>query len=329
MATKVPWNRPRTAPIVLVSGSESVTAERAIRSLRRDARALYPDLEYTTLDAVEYSPGSLLSLAGPSLFGEPRYIEVTSVEHCSDEFLEDALRYVVSSADDVTVVLRHGGGNRGKKLLDTIRKLDTAVEIECSAITRDQDKQGFVLAEFDAAGRRIHPQALRKLVDAFSGDLPELASACQQLIADVAEDVTESDVETYFGSRVEATAFTVAAAAIAGRTGEALVTLRHALSTGASPVPIVAAFAMKVRLMAKVAGVRGGGAQLAKLIGAAPWQINQARTEAQGWSQAQILEALTTIAETDAAVKGAERDPIYAVERMVRCIAQRESILHV
>lgn len=326
MATKVPWNKPQAAPVVLVSGSEAVTAERAIRSIRRGLKATYADIEYSTIDAAQYTAGALLAYAGPSLFGEPRLIEVSSVEHCSDEFLEDALRYVGQPEPDVTVVLRHAGGNRGKKLLDTVRKLDITVEIECAAITRDADKQAFVHSEFEAAGRRIVPAALRRLVDAFSGDLSELGSACQQLIADVTGDISEADIDTYFGARVEATAFTVADAAIAGRTGEALVTLRHALATGADPVPIVAAFAAKIRLIAKVAGVRGSGAQLAKMVGAAPWQVDRARREAQDWTPEQILVALRTVAETDAAVKGVERDPQFAVERMVRCISQRQPL---
>lgn len=326
VTTKVAWSQPRPAPIVLVSGSESVTAERAIRAIRRQLRAEHPELEYSTIDADQYSPGALLAFAGPSLFGEPRLIEVSSVEHCTDEFLEDALRYVGQPEAEVTVILRHAGGNRGKKLLDAVRMSDASIEVECAAITRDADKQAFVLAEFSAAGRRIDAQALRRLVDAFAGDLPELASACQQLISDVSGDVALSDVDTYFGSRVEATAFTVADAAIAGRTGEALVLLRHALATGADPVPVVAAFAMKARLMAKVAGVRGSGASLAKAVGAAPWQIDRARKDSQGWTPAQLVTAISVIAETDAAVKGVERDPVFAVERMVRCVSQRVAL---
>lgn len=323
MVSKVPWSRPRPAPVVLVSGGESVTAERAIRAIRRELKSQSPELEYSVVDAAQYSPGALIGLSSPSLFGEPRLIEVSSVEHCSDDFLSDALRYVVAPEPDVTVVLRHSGGNRGKKLLTAVRALDVAIEIECATITRDTDKQAFVQVEFQVAGRRIQPQALRRLVDAFSGDLPELASACQQLISDVVGDVTVAEVDRYFGSRVEATGFTVADAAVAGNTGEALLALRHALATGVNPVPIVAAFASKVRLLAKVVGVRGSGSELAKAVGAAPWQIDRARREVQSWTPDEILVAISTIAETDAAVKGVERDPAFAVERMVRCISQR------
>jgi hypothetical protein len=63
---------------------------------------------------------------------------------------------------------------------------------------------------------------------------------------DTSGEVTEETVEKYYGGRVEATAFKVADAALAGRAGAALSMLRHALATGVDPVPLVAALAMKV-----------------------------------------------------------------------------------
>ena len=171
-------------------------------------------------------------------------------------------------AESTTLVLRHRSGVRGKKLLDAVRAgTGGGIEIVCAELKRDVEKQDFAAAEFRAAGRKISPGALRALVAAFSDDLRELSSACRQLISDAPGDVTESVVARYYGGRVETNSFAVADAAIAGRHGEALVALRHALDSGADPVPMVAAFAMKVRTMAKVSGVRGGGPQVASSLG--------------------------------------------------------------
>ena len=93
---------------------------------------------------------------------------------------------------------------------------------------------------------------------------------------DTSGEVTEETVEKYYGGRVEATAFKVADAALAGRAGAALSMLRHALATGVDPVPLVAALAMKVRAVARVADLRGSSASLAKDLGMAPWQVDQA-----------------------------------------------------
>lgn len=316
------WSDVRPAPVVLVSGAEDVLADRAIRLLRDTLRAEDPSLEVTDLDAATYAAGDLLSVASPSLFAEPRLVRVEGVEKANDAFLDDALGYLEAPADDAYLVLRHAGGQRGKRLLDAIRRgAGGGIEILCAPITRESDKTDFVIAEFAAARRRIAPGAVRALVAAFSDDLAELAGACRQLLADSPDEITEDTVQRYYGGRVETTAFAVADAAIAGRTGEALGLLRHALATGADPVPIVAAFAMKVRTMAKVAGSRGSSGELAARFGMAPWQVDRARRDVQGWTDESLGRAIEALALADAQVKGAGRDPVYALERMIQTLA--------
>jgi DNA polymerase-3 subunit delta len=318
------WNEIRPASVVLVSGAEDVLAERAITMLRDFLRGEDPALEVSDLEADGYRRGELMTLASPSLFGEPRLIRVAAVEKASDDFLLDALDYLQQPAESTTLVLRHRSGVRGKKLLDAVRAgIGGGIEIVCAELKRDVEKQDFAAAEFRAAGRKISPGALRALVAAFSDDLRELSSACRQLLSDAPGDVTESVVARYYGGRVETNSFAVADAAIAGRHGEALVALRHALDSGADPVPMVAAFAMKVRTMAKVSGVRGGGPQVASSLGLAPWQVDRARRDLAGWSDEGLARAIEALAATDAAVKGAERDPVFALERLVGIIAAR------
>jgi len=112
-------------------------------------------------------------------------------------------------------------------------------------------------------------------------------------------------------------------AAIAGQRGEALVTLRHALATGADPVPMVAAFASKLRTMARVSGANGSSSQLASQFGLAPWQVDRARRDLRGWSDAGLGRCIQALAETDAEVKGAGRDPVFALERMIGVVSAR------
>ncbi len=129
-------------------------------------------------------------------------------------------------------------------------------------------------------------------------------------------------VEQWFGGRVEVTGFRVADATLAGRADQALSLLRHALATGADPVPLVAAIAAKVRAMAKVsASGRGRSADLASALGMAPWQVDRARRDLNGWTDDGLAVAVIALAEADTAVKGGGRDPVYAVERAVMTIA--------
>ncbi|MEN2740854.1 DNA polymerase III subunit delta [Microbacterium sp. X-17] len=322
---QVAWREPRAAPIVLVSGPEEICAERAIAGIRELLKAEDPSLEVSDIRADDYAPGTLLAVSSPSLFGEPRLVRVTGVERCSDAFLAEAISYLAQPQDGATIVLRHTGATqRGKKLLDAIRAGEGGgIEIACPAVKRDSDRFDFAAAEFQAARKRIVPAALRALVSAFAEDLTELAAASQQLIADVPGDVTEDIVRRYYGGRVELSAFAVADTAIAGRYGESLIALRQALASGADPVPLVAAIASKLRTMARVAGNREPSAALAARLGLKDWQVDRARRDLSGWSEASLGLAIQATARADAEVKGGSRDSVFALERLVTVISTR------
>ncbi len=318
-------------PVVLVTGAEDLLADRAIDAVGRLVRARDPEVVLERIDAREYEPGRLSQLAGPSLFGGGTLIVADAVEAAADAFVEDARTHLDAGAvDGVHLVLRHGGGNRAKALLDAARAAG-AQEVVCAPITRDEDKVDFASAEFRRHGQPISGQAVRALVDAVGSDLRELAAACHQLATDALADeqgapgarIEVDLVEEWFGGRVEVTAFRVADAAVAGRAEQALSLLRHALATGADPVPLVAAVAAKVRGIAKVSAAgRGRSADLAGALGMAPWQVDRARRELSGWTPQGLSAAIIALAEADTAVKGGGRDPVYAVERALLTITE-------
>ena len=101
------------------------------------------------------------------------------------------------------------------------------------------------------------------------------------------------------------------------------MTLRHALASGADPVPLVAAIASKLRTMARVAGSREPAAALAARLGMKDWQVDRARRDLTGWNEASLSTAIQAAARADAEVKGASRDAVFAVERLVTVIATR------
>jgi DNA polymerase-3 subunit delta len=288
--------------------------------IRAQVRAVAPDVEITRLNAGSYTAGSLAMNVSPSLFGEQKLIEVDGLEAMNDAFLADALKYVVQPEPEAFLVLRHGGGVRGKKLLDAIKAAGWPV-VDCQPLKKDAEKIAFVTAEFRAASRRIDPDAVHALVNAVGAQLAELAAACSQLIADATTGVDAAMVDKYYGGRVEATGFKVADAAMAGNGPLALSTLRHALATGADPVPIVAALASKLRSLAKVAGAQGSSSQIAKQLGMQPWLVEQAQREVRRWTPEGLVRSIQVTAEADAQVKGLSRDPVYAVEHAVTVIA--------
>lgn len=316
----IAWHATPLAPLVLVSGPEDLLAERAVGLVIEQARATHGEVEISDVDAAAYESGMLDVLASPSLFGEPRVVVVRRVEACNDAFLTDALEHLDHLADDVHLVLQHGGGVRGKKLLDAVKSAGHPVVV-CEAIKKDSDKTAFVSDELRRAGRRADAGGVRALVEAVGSDLRELASAVAQLVADTKGTIGAQVVEQYYGGRIEATGFRVADAAVAGKVAESVALLRHAMSTGVDPVPLVAALAAKLRTLAKVAAMRGRSGMSAGDLGLAPWQVDRARKELGRWTPETLAAAIDAVAQADAEVKGASRDPRFAVERAVLRVA--------
>ena len=315
------WRATAPHPVVFVSGPEEYFAGRAICSLREKLKEVDAALEIHEIDAADYQAGQLLNITSPSLFAEPRLVIISGFERCSDELITDGLKYIENPTSDTTVILRHSGSSvRGKKLVDAIRASSNCAEIACLAIKGDGEKLAFVQSEFAHASRKITQGAAKALLDAFADDLAELAGACLQLLQDSAETITDDIVERYYGGRVETNAFKVIDAALAGQSGNALGLLRHALATGADPVPLVAAISMKMRQLAKIYGNRNASAAT---LGMAPWQMDRAKRDLAGWSEDGLAIVIQRLADADAAAKGAERDPVFTLEKLVALISNK------
>jgi len=324
MAVKAPveptWHRAAPAPVVLVSGPEDVLGERAVELISHALREADAPPAVTRLEAAGYRAGDLLAATSPSLFAEPGLVVIDGAESMTDAFLTDALAYVAAPDPDVVVVIRHRGGVRGKRLLDALR--GTHPEYTCPAITRDADLASFVSGEFQRASRRVSATAVRALVDAVGGDIAELAAASAQLMSDVDGTIDDDLVARYYGTRVNATGYAVADAAIAGDAARAVSLARHAIETGTDPVPLIAALASKLRILVKVGAARGRGGIDPRELGLAPWQVDRARKELGRWDANRLATAIEAVAQADADVKGASRAPAFALERVVRTVAE-------
>lgn len=317
-------------PLVLVFGPEQILAERAVAGTLDELRVKAPDLEVIRAYAAAYEPGALALQTSPSLFGGAKAVIVHDVDQAGEELQQDLLTAVGAGGDDpdLTLVVTHAGGNRGKKVLDALKGAGARV-IDAPAIKSDRDKADFAMHEFRRARRKATSEAVHALVEAVGKDVRELAAACQQLITDTTGVVDEQVVLTYHGGKVEATGFRVADAAMAGDAGEALRLLRHALAVGVDPVPIVAVLGQQVRQLIRVGSAgRGRSADLARDLGLAPWQVDKARRALSGWTAEALGRCVEAVAAADFEVKGGGRDPVYAVERAVLTITREKDAPH-
>jgi DNA polymerase-3 subunit delta len=310
-------------PLTFVTGPEELLRDRAVAAVLARARAADRETELHDLFAPGLGAGQLNGHASPSLFGEFTVIVLRDPQDASDDVIAEVRSYCAAPAEDVALVLVHPGGVKGKAVLDAARKAGAEV-VECKQLKWESDKVRFAQAEFAQARRKVSPDAVAALVDAVGSDLRELAAACAQLVADTTGLVDRAVVERYHAGRVEVSGFKVADAAVEGRPEEALRLLRHALATGADPVPVNAAIAAGLRNLARVAGASRGARpdDVARDLGIAPFQVRKARGQLAGWSAAGVARAIVAVARADEQIKGAGADPVYALERAIVTIGR-------
>ena len=308
---------------VLISGPEQVLAERTATSIIESLRAGDPATEVVRIDAASYEFGKLQLYASPSLFGGAKILDVRDLDEACDDLIADVVAVTTTGLDVGTLIVQHKGGVRGKTALDVLKKAGAYV-INVPAIKSDRDKSAFVANEFRSKGRLVASDAVRALLETVGKDLRELASACQQLVDDTTGTVTAELVERYHGGKVDATGFRVADATVTGNASEALRLLRHALASGLNPVSMVASLASQLRQIARVATAnRGSSTVLAKELGMAPWQVDRARRDAQGWDGDRLGQAIQVVAAADFDVKGGARNPVYTMEQVILTIAAK------
>ncbi len=311
--------------IYLLLGSEAALADRALGKLLAELKQ--ERAEITTLFAGEVSVGEISDALSPSLFSERRALILRDLQDLAEEAKNEITRYLDATDATLTLVLVHKGGVKGKALLDQIKKAKPEI-IACEPLKKESEKEEFVRNLFLDLGRKASPAAVNALVNATGTDLRELSAAVSQLASDSpAGLIEESHVNKYHQGKVETTGFDVADKVMEGNLPESLITLRHAITTGTDPVMITSAIASSLRGIAKVSGSNRGqkSFELAGEVGMAPWQIDKARRQLNGWNANTLTAAVAAIAKCDAQVKGGASDPIYALEQALTRICAARS----
>ena len=302
----------------LLMGSEEVLADRALSRIEQEKVGA----EKVTLDGSEIAPGDFSNETAPSLFGQERLVVLRELQDIPEEAQAEILHFLADQPGDITLVLVHPGGVKGKAFIEKLKKAKVTF-IACDAIKKDGEKIELVKAEALDRGRKISNDAARALVDAAGADAREMISTLHQLISDTHGLIEFKDVNALFAGRVETTSFAVADAILESSLGDALVTLRQALDTGVDPVVIVNSLASALRTLAKVGSAprSARAAELAPVLGMAPWQVDKARRQLTGWNGPGITQAINAIARADSQVKGGGSDPAYACEQALMAIA--------
>ncbi|GIF07489.1 DNA polymerase III subunit delta [Actinoplanes siamensis] len=307
--------------LLLVQGDEELLAARAVTAAVEAARAADPGADVREYEAGQLLPGEVAEMLSPSLFGGRRVLVVRNGQDARKELAAALLAYARNPDPDVTLIVTHPGGAKGKAFADGLQKAGATV-VPATKLKGDRERIAFVRDEFRRAGGRCDEAAASALLASVGNDLREIAAACSQLLADTDGKITEAVVARYYKGRAEVSGFTVADAAMIGDLPGALEALRWALHVGVDPVPIADALADGVRTVARVASAgKGNPYQLASTLGMPAWKIQRAQERSRGWTPEGLVDAMRAAADCNAAVKGGAEDRGYALEQAVFAVA--------
>ncbi len=311
--------------ILLITGNAEFLADRMRAKAVAVVTAEQPECEVATSTASGLQPGELAGLTSPSLFSDASALVLTELQDLPDVAQAELLSYVAEPSPHIAVVLVHSGGQKGKGLLDKLRKASIVSEVKVEQPKYERDYARWVYNEVHELGARIDQQAATLLVASIGQDLRALAGAADQLVAnlDPGTEISSSLVQQYFGGRADVRGYEIADATIDGRIGTALEQARWAETAKVAPVLITSALATGLRSLAKLSGAPDGlrDNELAGMIGAPPFKIRSMRQQLRSWDSAGLAAALDAVAQADLDVKGGAADPAYAVERMVLQVA--------
>lgn len=311
--------------ILLITGNAEFLADRTRARAVKAVTAEHPECEVAESTASGLQPGELAGLTSPSLFSDVSALVLTELQDLPDTAQTELLAYANETSPDIAVVLVHGGGNKGKGLLDKLRKIGTVSEVKLEQPKYERDYARWVYTEVRDLGARIDEEAATLLVASVGQDLRALGGAADQLVSNLepGAQISASLVQQYFGGRADVRGYEIADAAIDGRINVALEQARWAETAKVAPVLITSALATGLRSLAKLSSAPEGmrDNELASHIGAPPFKIRSLRQQLRSWDADGLAKALAAVAQADIDVKGGAADPAYAVERMVLQVA--------
>lgn len=311
--------------ILLITGNAEFLADRTRSKAVKVVTGERPEVEVATSSSAGLQPGELAGLTSPSLFSDSSALVLTELQDLPDAAQAELLAYVKEPSGDIAVILVHSGGQKGKGLLDKLRKVASVTEVKVEQPKYERDYAQWISGEVRSLGAAIDDEAAALLVASVGQDLRALAGAADQLVANLEKGtaISASLVRQYFGGRADVRGYEIADATIDGRINVALEQARWAETAKVAPVLITSALATGLRSLAKLAtapmGMRDN--DLAAQIGVPPFKIRTLRSQLRGWEPAGLAAAIAAVAQADLDVKGGAADPAFAVERMVLQVA--------
>src|SRR4051794_35245590 len=108
VAAKSPFGR-----LVLMSGPESLLADRAVASLLKSMRSESPDVEISEIEAAGLDRGKLAEITSPSLFSSRRAAVINDLENLAPELDVELVNLAAAQIPDLALIVVHRGVQKG------------------------------------------------------------------------------------------------------------------------------------------------------------------------------------------------------------------------
>lgn len=318
-----------SAMYVVNAGDEYLNARR-LRTLVHQVCVSLPNLERMDEDANRLDEYKFMEAVSPSLLADGSILVIDNLEMAGDKlvavletYTQEHKKYVQG---DSVVICRRNLGQKGSGIITKLKKAGAEI-IDVPQLKNDRDYRSFITGELETKNRFMTPDAIALLSGVLQGRSGEIAALCEQLCNDFDENpLTVDIVSQYLVSNPQVTGFNVSDKAMAGNLAGAVVDMRNAVLQGTQPIAIIGALAANLRNIARVAAVESGQVSREDVKMTNSWLYNKARSNLRGWTSAGLAASIQMLAWADEQCKSSGADPLYALEKVLECIASHGRI---
>ena len=295
-------------PVYVLSGSDRPKVERAVERLRShfDADAVERLFAAETDGEAAVAACNALGLFG----GGGRLVLVEGVDRWKAPDVKEIASYLRSPTPDTVLALVGAELKKESPLVKACAKEGDVLVYD----TPKRNLAAWVAEQFARAGAKAEPEACRLLVELVGDDLFDLSSEVDKLAtwAD-GDEIRETDVEALVAARAETPPWTLTDAWARRDTAGVLAACERVLTRGDKTVSgLVWQLADHVGLVRACSGFARDGvpvAEAAKRLRKKEFPVRKAYAQAEAFSGAELDDAVTRLADLDAAVKGGSRMP--------------------
>jgi DNA polymerase-3 subunit delta len=299
------------APIHLIVGTERLLAERAVKELQRAVMGGVNDgLNREVFSGKGLEVARLIEAANTlPMMAQMRFVLVRGLDQVADAQLERLVEYIDEPAPTTCLVCT------AEKLDGRLRLVRIAKErgfwTEVAPLKQPQ-LRAFAVAEAQARGHELAPDAAEALLDAIGNDLDAVDDAIERLslftgahkpigLEAIQACISRSRVDSVW-ALVDAVGLRDPKAALRASTS--------LLSDGEPPLRLLSLIARQIRMVARMRQALATGLspqEAAKEAGALPFKARDLAQSAKRFNSAALRQAFRVLAETDQGLKSSRR----------------------